>query len=394
MKDIKVEYKREKSNNYIMFFPQKEFWQRVDKNNYEYRMLEENNISSLLRMNIDSIDNEVCFRFNINSKKKLADFVSCRKLSYEDISKLIYGISNMLFSINKYLINENDIVMDMEYIYIDSYTLDVYFCSIPGIDFEFYLSLNNVLSGLLNHIDREDKRAISLIYNLYQESMNSYYTIDDLLKHLYIEDTIIDKEECIGINSSKNNKMDIEEMNTVYGYDYIENDSKQAEKKKSSFVKRLFGKNIKDENIEYEMKQSACEYIINDDVFLPDGENCGLYLNNQYNKHTVCLRQDDLLYDSYRLISKSALSSDISISHFPFVIGKQKKVCDFIINQDVVSRIHLRIDKSGEGNITVKDLNSLNGTKINGVILGDDKEAGIEPGDVLEIAGIEFVFSK
>ena len=83
---------------------------------------------------------------------------------------------------------------------------------------------------------------------------------------------------------------------------------------------------------------------------------------------------------------------EIVISYYPFVIGKNKNLADYVLQKDTVSRFHLRIDKDG-GTYTVTDLNSTNGTRVRGKLLDANETAVIEVGDEIIIADIGYIFT-
>ena len=81
----------------------------------------------------------------------------------------------------------------------------------------------------------------------------------------------------------------------------------------------------------------------------------------------------------------------IEIRYFPFVIGKQEDLVDFCLKEETVSRLHVRLDREGES-FWVTDLNSTNGTMVNGKQLEANETALIQPGDELLIAKIPYRF--
>jgi pSer/pThr/pTyr-binding forkhead associated (FHA) protein len=62
--------------------------------------------------------------------------------------------------------------------------------------------------------------------------------------------------------------------------------------------------------------------------------------------------------------------------------------CDIVIADPAVSRLHARLEKSGEGWVIV-DLESRNGTKVNGESV---REKILNPGDVIQIGGTSLKF--
>ena len=93
-----------------------------------------------------------------------------------------------------------------------------------------------------------------------------------------------------------------------------------------------------------------------------------------------------------RLIPLNKELPEILLDHFPFVIGKNKKMSDFILRDERVSRMHLRFHKEGE-QYFMTDLNSANGTKLGEYLLNANETVSIQPGQELAIAGIGYVFA-
>ena len=82
---------------------------------------------------------------------------------------------------------------------------------------------------------------------------------------------------------------------------------------------------------------------------------------------------------------------DISLTYYPFVIGKQKNLVDYVVDRETVSRLHVKIEKSGEHYI-ITDLNSTNGTSVNGVMLENNGSAYLSPGDEVQVSIFRYRF--
>lgn len=93
----------------------------------------------------------------------------------------------------------------------------------------------------------------------------------------------------------------------------------------------------------------------------------------------------------HRLRALEDGGENIILSYYPFVIGKNKNLSDYVLQKDTVSRFHLRIDCGGT-QYTVTDLNSTNGTKVNGRMLDANETAAIEVGDEIWVADVGFLF--
>ena len=75
------------------------------------------------------------------------------------------------------------------------------------------------------------------------------------------------------------------------------------------------------------------------------------------------------------------------------VIGKMENAADAVIDLPTVSRIHAKIRKR-EGEYYLTDLNSRNGTSVNGKILKGDEEYCLQDQDQIDFAQARYVFLK
>lgn len=93
------------------------------------------------------------------------------------------------------------------------------------------------------------------------------------------------------------------------------------------------------------------------------------------------------------LESLSRERESIEISYVPFIIGKHADMTDYCLKQPTISRLHLRIDKR-EGVYIVTDLNSTNGTTVEGYHLQANETVSIKNGDVVYLADVGFRFME
>ncbi len=81
-----------------------------------------------------------------------------------------------------------------------------------------------------------------------------------------------------------------------------------------------------------------------------------------------------------------------TIDRDPFILGKKKDKADGVIDDRGVSRLHASI-REKNGRYFLSDLNSTNGTFVNGRRLEPNETVGLEDGDVLSFAGTYMKFS-
>lgn len=81
----------------------------------------------------------------------------------------------------------------------------------------------------------------------------------------------------------------------------------------------------------------------------------------------------------------------ILLTEYPFFIGKLKTNVDYCLDQKVISRYHAKITKEEEG-YYITDLNSTNGTFVNGQMLQTYEKKEIVFGDEIAFANIAYKF--
>ena len=105
---------------------------------------------------------------------------------------------------------------------------------------------------------------------------------------------------------------------------------------------------------------------------------------------TVLLSSHPVYQECRKLVPIQG-GEEISLGYFPFLIGKNKDLTDHCLNKPGVSRLHVKIEESEEGYL-VTDLNSTNGTMINGRRLEANGSGRLVPGDELAIASERYSF--
>jgi pSer/pThr/pTyr-binding forkhead associated (FHA) protein len=81
----------------------------------------------------------------------------------------------------------------------------------------------------------------------------------------------------------------------------------------------------------------------------------------------------------------------IILKHFPFMLGRLEGQVDYFINNPAVGKLHAEITKTDEGYL-ISDMNSRNGTIINGKRIEPTRENIIKSGDHIVLGNEEFIF--
>ena len=88
----------------------------------------------------------------------------------------------------------------------------------------------------------------------------------------------------------------------------------------------------------------------------------------------------------------SCRGEQISLTEMPCVIGKMREYVDQVLDDSSVSRMHARFALDRDGHMTIRDLNSTNGTWLNGERLGPNESRSLQRGDHVRLGRMEFVY--
>ncbi len=107
--------------------------------------------------------------------------------------------------------------------------------------------------------------------------------------------------------------------------------------------------------------------------------------------NTVILSIKNEIEEPHLIYTGTDFTSDIPISSFPFTVGKLASSVDMIINNPLISRIHSSITFEN-GIHYIEDLNSSNGTKLNGQLLEPNEKKILCRGDHITFSHLTYIF--
>lgn len=408
---MKITYRREMKHNYMIVDPESLVWR-----NYECRMLSANMIEGVLHFQIRQIDDEIRFYYEITSRQPLERMLDGRSLQAGELRSLMLGISRVLDRMEQYLLREGSVLLEPDYIYVEPETFRVWLCLIPGLERDFREDYGKLLEYLLGKADHQDKDSVVLAYGLYQETRRDNYGMEDILRLLHAGQSLVETETPereapelgeqmadewkpgqIKTDESKQREFRRHEMSAQTGEYPVE---KKKKEKGTGFWKRLclwWSSRKKQE--EPDMIQVPLEMLFHDETG-KEGQVAGTFDKIPYEdmrpgQDTVLLA--DVSIGNHpplcRLCALDRELEDITIAYYPFIIGKQENLVDYLLNHDTVSRLHMRMDRDGD-RYFVQDLNSTNGTMVAGRLLENNETVQIHHGDEICIARCRFRFEE
>lgn len=167
--------------------------------------------------------------------------------------------------------------------------------------------------------------------------------------------------------------------------DQMYNSGKEADYKKENIEKGyLYRREFDFESNEKEIFPAASQYGSEDksQEQVPPPESCG---------ETVILSENPVAGPASLVSREPGELATIFLKDDLTVIGKLETAADAVVNLPTVSRVHAKIKKK-DGVYYLSDLNSRNGTSVNGRILKLEEEYPLQDQDEVDFAQARFVF--
>ena len=411
---------------------------------YTLRMLSGNTVQGLLAFQDKMVNGEVWYYYDITSKQPLRRVLEHRMISGGELRTLITDLLFMLRQLERYLLDEGQICLLPEYVYVDPGSFKSEFCLVPGRHRGFNEEMCEFSQYLLDHVNQSDGDAVVLAFSVFRECRKLNFGIEDI-------------ERCL----KKQEKSEIGEEKRI-----LSADKKQIQLRKEEIHEDGNSENMlrpeffePNEREEKEVSRSAFRGILTACVIglmvvVPVTVGVLSGVQGVYQWKWILLVLEVILFITLMLIQKADLwkdeafaeknieeseeepwvvyfqeeeesdrketmkeepeietillsartvekgkrclvpvhgESEIPIGYFPFLIGKSKELTDYCLNRPGVSRLHVKIEETKDG-YTLTDLNSTNGTFINGVLVEANATAGLVPGDEVAIADESFYF--
>ncbi len=434
--ELEISYHREMKKNYLMI--------AVDsgaEQSFESRMMEKNMIEGLLRFRIRREDDCCWFCYEITSRQPLGRLLENKSIGAEQIRRLLLGIAQTLMRMGDYLLTENQILLRPEYIYVRPEDFQPGLCLLPGSSNDFPQEFSRFLQFLLGKADHQDQEAVVLIYGLYRESLKENYGLDNLLQWLTNKDKLDGERDKRQEKPEERGKKE-PVRDPVPDRKYIEpfpakkiiffgllpfvslaalwlwrgetglrdyglmtaGISAGVSFVSAAAVFGLWRKGRGTEKISSAKTQPQKSWEVVFDEEVPQREYEADYGGSaeavsiekqetdfSAESHTVLLWGGETNENTRTLTGVEGNQEIIPIAYYPFLIGKQESLTDYAIVKDTVSRLHARIDRK-DGQYWLTDLNSTNGTTVNGHSLEANETIPLQIGDLVNIADLHFRF--
>lgn len=425
---MEVFYKRSMSCNYLVLQEPDEEVQDT----YQIHILLENQIAGLCACKIQRVDGKELFYYEITGCQTLENLFEARKFKRKDLEELFLAVVRVTENLDGYLMNRDNLFLNPSYIYRNLDNGEYLFLWFPQGSRMADREFQNLTEYILPRIEHQDEQAVTMGYGIYKESVENGLRTEQLKAYIYAE-----TEE----NSDRNRENPVYEEETekererqkILDNFYSEED--EAEQG-ISFKEKIFAcagvlllavlflavrnftdisvgylclamalilavtgggvtawylfrkrvRTEKKENMsfrEWETEETKVE-IEKAEVSLPEQK-----VQAEVGK-TVVLHGDSIAVPYLRQ-ADNEYGRQYFLKKEVNVIGKNKDCVDIWLNIATISRIHAKIIRKAEGDFLI-DLNSRNGTLLNGRCMNPEEEYLLEDESIIIFAESPFYY--
>lgn len=438
---METEYKRDVNHSYLIINSEKE----QDTASYQIRMLMGNVISSLLPCTMKGFNGNILFYYDITGRQSVASLYERQKLDYAALQMMLKGIVTGLGQMGEYLLNPDDLILLPEHMYLDMENEQVYLCYLPGYQKDIRQQFGSFSEYFLPKIEHKDNLAVSLGYGIYRLAMADELQIDKMKEEIYQVRELIPEEMSLSVEEEQRNSEELwinreemlrrEAMNAFFGEEEPVPEAGLWKKWAAGgmgilgsigigagvwlgilpwwtgaiiwvMTAVLLGMGIllwrrrKNRHMEGESPKNQQE---SSDSVLKECEE--EWKDHQRGRDKCEKSKKDRSMETTVLFQAEKPAASSLVSKIPgqyptifleqemVVIGKLPKASDVIIETSTISRVHARICKK-EGDYFLADLNSRNGTCVNGKLLQGEEEYCLQNYDEVSFADAQYVFIK
>ena len=381
----------------------------VEEESYELRMLKHNAVMGLLPVQDVQETGEIRFCYDITGKKSLECYLENNALNLVMIKKILENLIHLCREMEHYLLKEEKILLKEDMIFMDSREEQFYFCYYPNKEGELREEFANLIENMLPQLDHENREDTEKVYAIYEKTREENYSLLKLQELFFATEEENDwemwqeykevKNETVGIESVAVNPQNPKKSDKIMslkklilqalekGISSLHLDKLNRKKKELSmpaipvpFIKKKQKESSPERNkihLSEHRKMGASEK----DPAYPMKQD-RVYLSRQREEAVTGAR---LIYLGGGEERDFVVDKDI------FLIGTDASAVDGVLKSRAAGEIQAKITRA-ENTYYIEDMNSANGTLVNGEILIYKEVRRLEEGDRITFADISYRF--
>ena len=362
---------------------------------YQIEMCTRNKIAGLLELETVVADGRLQFWYDITGKQSLEEYMKNHQMQEQQLVSLIEAVRDVAANLNGYLLEENHIQLEMRTIYIDNTNQQFYFCYFPKEQIPLTESFHLLMEYLLTRIEHSDKQVVAIAYATYQMTLQEGYSIEKIYQMAVQTGSLNDMSSSREHTDRSEVEQPLLQVQEEQAHDRTSNQigsrtSNQAANPANQFGKvkeqiRNIVSGIDEKTFSWKIRKSKADQM--QMVFEPEEEIC-----QEESSYTVFLGEQSESKELTGILEYTGAQDrpELVISKTPYHIGSRSDA-DGVIDKKSISRLHARITKEKD-EYFIEDLNSRNGTWVNGELLNYLDKVRLVNGTKITFAREEYCF--
>ena len=167
---MKVRYRNDLYGNYMLI----EIPENIDTSLYPFKMLMKNKISGVLSCQERMEDGNAYLYVDISQKRNLLQEYQDKEWQLEDMVSFFQEMTCILEEIRSYLLHENMVIMNPEYIFRDLETNNLYVLIVPWLWED--KTLHKLAEFFLEKINYRDENGVNAAYLFYRQQSQPHFS--------------------------------------------------------------------------------------------------------------------------------------------------------------------------------------------------------------------------
>ena len=359
----------------------------VEEENYELKMLKHNTLAGLLPVEEIQETGDFRFCYDITGKKSLECYLENNALNPVMIKKILENLIHLCREMERYLLKEEKLLLKEDMIFMDSREEQFYFCYYPDKEGELREEFGKLIEEMLPQLDHENREETEKVYAIYEKTREENYSLLNLQELFFKEEENggeVWKEYEIAGDETEAADLTVTNPQNSQKMDRISSIKKQMLQILEKGISWLYRDKLNRKKKEFSMPEIPVPAIRKKQM--PQK----IYPQEQ-DKNPLSEYTEKAITGARLMYLGGGEERDFVINKDVFLIGTDALAVDGILKSRAAGEIQAKITKE-EDIYYIEDMNSANGTLVNGEILIYKEVRRLKEGDRITFADISYRF--
>lgn len=396
---MEVKYRADLYTNYMLM----EIPENVDFQTYSFKMIEKNRIKGVLPTKTRMEDGKGYLYLEVGNRRNLVDIYKDKEMDLEEMTRIFQGLLPILEEIKNYLLSEKMILLDPEFIFEEEEECSYSIVILPWQDER--PNFRKMAEFFLEKINHKDENGVNAAYHFYRQQAQGHFSLVQFMP-------VLEKENILKRQKKQKEVTPIVPQPVNWNHEGVEEireeEQETQEKKVQGRGKYIFlilafllvgiqFINVVPDRIKLSSLAASVLFAILFFVCLflkkekrqVEDEETQIENQEHWEVGETIFFESDEQKELWKLQWKErGRNKQVALENFPCKVGKIKEEVSIVINDISVSRVHCQFVKK-ENKIAIMDLNSTNGTSLNGMPLENGEMIEIEKNDEILIGKVK-----